>query len=179
MPHLEWRPVTIGPDPRSPAITTSVTAEEAERLGKLAAGRRVIEVGTAYGYSAIVMALGGAEHVTTIDTHASLPTREVMQANLTAYGVASRVRVIVEDSADALRWLAASQYGLVFIDGDHLAESVRRDVELALPLVEPGGILAVHDYGEDCVRDVQLVLDELFPGGPDEVTVTLWQKTLS
>jgi len=179
MPHLEWRPVTIGPDPRNPAITTSVEKAEADRLGELAAGRRCLEVGSGYGYTAIVMALAGAVDVATIDHHDALPTLGVMQANLLAYGVTDQVRVLVGDSAVVLPRLAAERFGLIFIDGDHLADSVRSDVGLSLPLLEPGGILAVHDYGEDCVRDVQLVLDELFPGGPDEVTVTLWQKTLS
>lgn len=38
-----------------------------------------------------------------------------------------------------------------------------------------GGILACHDYGEDCCcAGVREALDGLFPAGPDELTGSLF-----
>jgi hypothetical protein len=39
----------------------------------------------------------------------------------------------------------------VYIDGDHEFESVKQDIELWLPKVKRGGILAGHDYGASWV----------------------------
>jgi predicted O-methyltransferase YrrM len=36
---------------------------------------------------------------------------------------------------------------LVFIDGDHEEEAVKKDIELYLPLLKPEGMIAGHDYG--------------------------------
>ncbi len=37
------------------------------------------------------------------------------------------------------------QYDLIFIDGDHTYEGVRKDFEMYGPLITPGGIIAFHD----------------------------------
>ena len=147
--HLPWRDVAPGD---GPAISTSVTAAEAAELARLAEGRDVLEVGSAFGYSAVVMALTGAR-VTAVDPHTWLPaSHEVMTANLEAYGVADRVTVVREASQEALPWLAkeGTRFGLVFVDGDHSEAAARHDIRWALQLLDPGGTLAVHDVGETC-----------------------------
>lgn len=178
--HLDWRAVQVSPGPHSPAFATSIHGDEADRLAALASGRRCLEIGSAYGYSAVVMAAAGAVHVTAVDNHASLPTRQVMEANVAACGSAHLITMVVADCADAFPQMAAAgeRFGLVFVDGDHGHDLVIRDIRLALSVLEPGGILAVHDYGEDCCPGVAEAVDELFPDGPDEVTVTLWQKVI-
>jgi len=65
-------------------------------------------------------------------------------------------------------------FGLVFIDGDHGAAAVMADVEAARKVLASGGVLACHDYGEDCCcPGVRAALDALFPGGPSEQVDTL------
>ena len=159
-----------------PAISTSVTEAEAATLARLAAGRQVLEVGSASGYSAVVMALGGAEAVTAVDPHTWIGgSYEAMLANLAAYGVADRVEIIREPSQTVLPWLAREQlqFGLVFIDGDHSADAARHDLRWALELLEPGGVLAVHDYAESCCcPGVREAADGMFAEG-GEVTDTL------
>jgi predicted O-methyltransferase YrrM len=163
--HLPWRDVAPGD---GPAIPTSVTAAEAAELARLAEDRTVLEVGSAYGYSAVVMALTGAS-VTAVDPHAWIGgSREAMAANLAAYGVAARVEVIAEPSQQALPRLAEEgrRFGLVFIDGDHSAEGARHDLRWALQLLDAGGTLAVHDYLEDCCcPGVRAAADGLLDGG--------------
>lgn len=41
---------------------------------------------------------------------------------------------------------------LLFVDGDHEWEGVTKDLELYLPLLEPGGILVMHDTAYPPVR---------------------------
>lgn len=170
---LPWHDVAIGD---GPAISTSLTANESAALLELAAGEFVIEVGAAYGYSAILMAQV-AEHVVSIDPHmgyGSVPdSLAIMQANLEAYGVCGWVSMMTGKQAyDALELLAEidSRPGLVFIDGDHREHAVRADVTTAL---EMSPRVACHDYGEESCPDVRKVLDSL-DVTPTRIIDTLW-----
>lgn len=171
--HLPWHDAAPGP---GPVISTSVTGREAAQLTRLAAGRQVLEIGAAYGYSACVMALAGAERVTSVDPHQWIPqSLETMLANLGFYGVSDQVDIIREPSQQAMPWLerTGARFGLIFIDGDHGAPAARHDLRAALGLLEPGGVLAVHDYLEDCCcPGVREAADDVFPEGGD-VTDTL------
>ena len=163
--HLPWRDVAPGD---GPAISTSVTAVEAAELARLAEGREVLEVGSAFGYSAVVMALTGSR-VTAVDPHTWLPESfEVMTGNVAAYGVAGRVEIMRAVSQFVLPRLAdeGARFGLVFVDGDHSAEAARHDIRWALQLLDAGGTLAVHDYLEDCCcPGVRAAADGLLEGG--------------
>ena len=124
----------------------------------------------------MMMALAGGQ-VTAIDAHSWIPgSLETMTANMAAYGVADRVAILCETSCSAMPRLAAGEasFGLIFVDGDHQAEPVRHDVGWALRLLAPRGVLACHDYGEDCCcPGVRQALDELLPEG-GELTNSLF-----
>ncbi len=168
--HLPWRDMPVGDDGLT--VSTSLTEGETEELARLAAGRDVLEIGSAYGYSAVTMALAGAVHVTAVDPHAWLGSHDAMLANLDKAGVADRVTMVRAASPGALDGLGP--FGLVFIDGDHGAAAVMADVEAARKLLAPGGVLACHDLGEDCCcPGVRQALTALFPAGPDEIAGTL------
>ena len=169
--HLPWRGMPVGDD--GLMVSTSLTGNETAALAGLAAGRDVLEIGSAFGYSAVTMALAGATHVTAVDPHVWLGSHEAMLANLDKAGVADRVTVVRAASPDALGGLG--EFGLVFIDGDHGAAAVMADVEAARKVLAPGGVLAVHDYGEDCCcAGVRQALDALYPAGPSEQVDTLF-----
>ena len=159
------------------AIPTSVQPEEAAALAALAGGRRVLEIGSAFGYSACVMALAGAREITAVDPHSWIAGSEAaMRANLAACKADRKVTVIAKTSFDALPEIAASgrKFGLVFVDGDHAAHAVRHDGDWAARLLEPGGTIAFHDYGEDCCcPGVREALDSMYPEG-GKVTGTLF-----
>jgi predicted O-methyltransferase YrrM len=168
--HLPWRglPPAEGAQP----ISTSLTVNEAAALAELATGRDVLEVGSAFGFSACVMALAGARHVTAVDPHGWLNSYDAMRANLAACGVSDQVTIVRAGSPGALDGLGP--FGLVFIDGDHGAAAVMADVEAARKVLASGGVLACHDYGEDCCcPGVRYALDALFPAGPSEQVDTL------
>ena len=182
---MTWlnRELTLDDGSEGPAIFSSVTPEETLALQQHARGRRVLELGSAYGYSACAMALGGAEHITAVDLHTphltnlnAGDTLEVMEANLSACGVADRVTVIRQDTGHALAAMRAAgeKFAMVFIDADHDEIPFRRDLAGALALIPPGGILACHDYRSPSEPDIAKVLDELYPQGPSALTGSLW-----
>jgi predicted O-methyltransferase YrrM len=177
---LPWRPVLLAPGP-VPAISTSVTEAETAKLQELAAhATDILEVGSAFGYSAIAMALANpAAHVTAIDPHNQLGShpiaggsREVMAGNLEAYGVADRVTMLVTTSQQALPGLELGSFDLVFIDADHVEAAVAHDVTWALKLLRGGGVLACHDWEEWTCPGVKAALEKLL-GPPPELTDTL------
>jgi hypothetical protein len=103
--HMPWRDVSLG---EGPFISTSVTVREAAELAGFAGGQAVLEIGSAFGYSAVMMALAGGQ-VTAIDPHSWIPgSPETMTANVAAYGVAGRVAILCETSYSAMRRLTAS-----------------------------------------------------------------------
>jgi predicted O-methyltransferase YrrM len=166
---LTWQPTVLDGHP----IDTSLTERETEALRDLAAGKRLLEIGSAFGYSAIVMAQV-AKHVTAVDPHAGeLPdSLEIMQANLALFDVAHVVTIVRDCSQNALPAMLAegSRFEFVFIDGNH-GEQVQGDVELSRKLLEPGGHFAVHDYYEEDFPEIARVLDAL---EPVKIVDTLW-----
>lgn len=137
-----------------PAIATAVTAAEAAELGVLAAGKTVLELGSFFGFSTIVMA-SVADMVYSVDWHqgdehaGQYDTWNDFRANLQGYGVKDRVHAVkgrFEEEVPKLYEQGVRVDG-AFLDGQHDAVSVRRDLDLALTLVKPGGWVAFHDYG--------------------------------
>lgn len=50
------------------------------------------------------------------------------------------------DSSTVLRGLT-EKFDYIYIDGDHSYEGAKADIEAAIPLLAPGGILLIDDYG--------------------------------
>jgi predicted O-methyltransferase YrrM len=139
---------------------SSITEAESSRLAKLARGKFVLEIGTAFGYSACVMAREDATSVLTVDPHegygsmyGSLPTA---RANIRSTEVDDRVILIIGESVDVVPQFsrAGVEFDLVFIDGDHRFDACSVDLALSWAVLAPGGWIAVHDVGEDTCPDV-------------------------
>lgn len=145
-------------------------------LAQVAGARRVLEVGTLAGYSAIwfARAVGAEGRVTTVELdprHA-----EVARENFERAGVADRVDVEVGPALDVLARLAeqgVEPYDLVFIDADKA--NMPAYLELSLHLTRAGGVIvgdnvvrggAVIDQGNDD-PSVQGVRDFLHAIGTD------------
>lgn len=172
-----WVTTRIGDGPE---ILTAIQQVEADELARLAAGKDVLEIGSAMGYSAIVMALAGGR-VTGIDSHLGDnwlgDTLGIMQSNMAAHGV--DVEIIAEMDTAALPRLCEEgrRFDLVFVDAGGGYDEVKFDVEWALKLLKPGGSIAVHDYGHVGYTDKKKVCDELFPDGPTKLVYSLFVKT--
>ena len=74
-------------------------------------------------------------------------TLDLFLRNLERYGVRDEVVVHVAKSTEVLPLMAPRSFDLVFIDAMHQPEPVLEDLELSLPLLREGGVLAAHDYG--------------------------------
>ena len=176
--HLDWRNMypPFWTRPHSPPVYTSLTHMEAAELYFLAEDRRhVLEIGSAYGYSAITIATA-TDRITSVDPHTLCPdSLEIMINNLEAYRVRDRVTMYLAKFEDVTETFKDKgyTYDLIFIDGDHSYESVIYDVTYAADLLAHDGVLAVHDYLEDCCPDVQRALDEIFPDGPTQIVDSL------
>ena len=74
-------------------------------------------------------------------------------------GAAGRITQLLGDSA-TFEWSPYDgRAGLVFVDGSHAYEYVRKDSQTAMRLVAKGGIVLWHDYGR--WEGVSRALDEL------------------
>lgn len=174
MIKLEWRLVQPSSTRSGPQISTSLTQNEANALAYLASGKDVLEIGSAYGYSAIVMALAGAASIYAVDPHTWIHgSHEVMTSNVNAYNLSSVVTIRANDSFNVMPELVAEGrlFDLVWIDGDHEAPTVAHDVSLALKLLKPTGYLACHDYDEATCPGVRVALDAWKP--PTKIVDTL------
>jgi predicted O-methyltransferase YrrM len=139
-----------------------LTEEQARRLFERAAdARRIVEIGSFRGRSAIVMALAappGAELV-AIDPHAGNDRgpqeieadaergeddNRAFLANLDRAGVAERVRHVRLPSQDALG-AVTGELDLLYVDGAHRYGPARDDLARWGERVRPGGRMLVHD----------------------------------
>jgi predicted O-methyltransferase YrrM len=164
--RLPWRLID--------GISTSLTAPETAKLRELAKDALVLEIGSAYGHSAINMAQAGAKLVVAIDPHAgeNPDSLDRMVANIAVHGLQDRITIWCAKSAMVLPLLEPRIFDLVFIDGDHSEDAVANDVRHAWRLLKSGGTLAAHDHGEDSCPGVKAALDAWRK--PDEVIDTLW-----
>lgn len=159
MIKLEWRHVAPGD---GPAVPTSLTANEIEALKALAPGSYILEIGSAYGYSAVSMALAGG-HVTAVDVHSWIPgSLETMTQLVASYGVIGGVDIMVDDSRVMMPDLVKQgrTFDLVWIDGDHEEATVAQDVHWGRQLLKSTGTLACHDYDEATCPGVKAALDK-------------------
>ena len=86
-------------------------------------------------------------------------------------------RDVIPCVGDSLVWAeifsqANMRFKLVFIDANHDAEAVRKDILAWWPLVEVGGILCGHDYG--IYPGVNKAVDYSFAGKHKRYGLTLW-----
>jgi len=63
------------------------------------------------------------------------------------------------------------KFDFIFIDAIHEYEAVKADIAKALELIEPGGIIAGHDYAPGWFGVMQAV-DEVFP--QKQVSESIW-----
>jgi predicted O-methyltransferase YrrM len=170
--HLPWRAIEVDGHP----ILTSLTDNEAAKLRSLAPGQRILEVGSAYGFSACVMGLAGPESILAVDPHTWIAgSGGTMAANLDRYGLSEKVEIRSKTFYAVAPALVAAKakFSFIFIDGDHSYSAIHYDATEALKLIEPGGTIAVHDVEETCCcPDVKRAVAATL-GDPDEMVDTM------
>ncbi len=111
-------------------------------LAELVGARRILEIGTLGGYSAINLARGMAEEGTLISLEIDERHARVARNNIEHAGLARKVEIRVGDAGELLAELAAGGEGpfdLVFIDADK--EGYPEYLEWSLRLSRPGSLI--------------------------------------
>ncbi len=113
--------------------------------------RRVLEIGTANAGTLYLLAWATAPDASLLSLDIRTYDPDHRRLIESFAGGKRRVLLMQADShLDATRDAVARHFGgegidVLFIDGDHSGESVRRDYELYAPLVRAGGLVAFHD----------------------------------
>jgi predicted O-methyltransferase YrrM len=112
--------------------------------------RRILEIGTANGGTLYLLTWATAPKARLL----SLDIRDFDPARLRlfeSFAHAGKKVVVMqgdshlETTRDAVARFFGDPIDVLFIDGDHSGESVRRDYELYSPLVRTGGLIVFHD----------------------------------
>ncbi len=114
-------------------------------LVKLMGARRIVEIGTFTGYSALAMALAGEARITAADVS------EVWTAIARKYwkkaGVAGRIELLLKPGVDVIRDLLAAgeagRFDLMFIDADKPSYDIY--YEGGLKLLRAGGVILIDN----------------------------------
>jgi predicted O-methyltransferase YrrM len=107
----------------------------------------ILEIGTAYGYSAAVMAFAAPQaQIITINPKES----EYVQA-LYNLAVFPGVTVLNKTSREILKTCIEPVYDVVFVDGDHREQGVGLDCHF-WKYVNYGGTILFHDYSPEGSR---------------------------
>jgi caffeoyl-CoA O-methyltransferase len=123
-------------------------------FSKMQRPRRILEIGTYTGYSAICLAEGLADDGTlvTIDVNADL--EEMVLRYFELAGLGDRARMVVGDAREVIAALDGP-FDLVFIDADK--ENYCNYLDLVLPKMRSGGlILADNVLWSGMVLDPQI-----------------------
>ena len=156
---------------------------ELETLATLAQGRNVIvEIGSWEGRSACAMAANSNATIFCVDAwiehpqggfEATLDTFAKFRENTRRY---PKVIPIVGESvrvADAMHRVGIFKADMVFIDASHDFDSVSADIRSWWTLINWGGVLCGHDYGDPNWPGVKQAVDMRF-GGQVEIKDSIW-----
>jgi predicted O-methyltransferase YrrM len=111
-------------------------------LAEMVGARRVLEVGTLGGYSAVNLARGMAEDGVLISLELDERHAEVARQNVERAGLGERVEIRVGDARELLARIADNGEGpfdVVFIDADK--EGYPEYLEWAMRLTRPGSLI--------------------------------------
>jgi len=110
-------------------------------LVRATGARRILEIGTAIGYSTLCLARGSEEaHVVTIDIDPERQARA--RAFLARAGVAERVEMVTGAALDILAKLSGP-FDFAYIDA--VKTEYRRYLDLILPILKVGGTIVADN----------------------------------
>jgi predicted O-methyltransferase YrrM len=105
--------------------------------------KSVLEIGTLFGYSSILMARAMPVDGRLVTLEVNPMHADVAQQNLERAGVAEKVWIMRGPAAETLESLRGQIFDLVFIDADK--DSYPRYLELSLHLVRSGSIIVADN----------------------------------
>jgi caffeoyl-CoA O-methyltransferase len=121
--------------PPTGALLTVLTAA--------AGAQRVVEVGTAIGVSTLYIARALPEDGVIVSFEVDRERHEAARDYLDRAGVGARADLRLQDAGEGLAGLEPGSFDMAFLDG--LKGDYPRHLELALPLLRPGGLVVVDN----------------------------------
>jgi len=149
----------------------------------------IVEIGTFYGTSAVVLAENTSGEVYCVDDWTGgtdYTAISLMAANNDTWentydqcikntANLRNVHIIRKSSLDAANLFSGiKQFDMVFIDASHDYESVKKDIEAWRPLLSAGGLLCGHDFNEALPGVEQAVKECLGPSGYRRAAGYIW-----
>lgn len=125
-------------------------------LARLAGARRILELGTLGGYSAICLARALPEGGKLVSLELDPRHAEVARRNIDRAGLTAKVEVRVGPAASSLQAMADARepaFDLAFIDADK--EAYPDYLAQVFPLVRPGGVILADNTLPRSVLDPQ------------------------
>lgn len=172
---------------KQPKLEGMIGDLEAELLTRLASEVDegcIVEIGSWRGMSTIALAKGARVPVYAIEPHEHFvgvlggtfgpDDRRAFFENLLQAGVVEQVR-LVNLSSEVVTPGWQLPVGLLWIDGDHRYEAVRRDFECWAPHLR--GKVALHDAIQPTLGPTQLI-EELLAGGFELIEFVQGTKVL-
>ena len=185
LPRVAWREVLrcrpirlVETDKADGNVNLAELAILAQAAAAIPAGSSVVEIGTFDGRTTLNLAVNAnAARVFTLDlppderaafalapgerqyVDKPQPGARFRACSPAWQEAAQRITQLLGDSATVDWTPYAGRAGLVFVDGSHAYDYVRKDSETAMRLVATGGFVLWHDYGR--WEGVSRALDEL------------------
>lgn len=95
-------------------IVHKETAKFLEFMVNVKKPLKILELGTAIGYSAILMALNSKANITTVDRNESMIEKAAQ--NIKKFGLDDRIEILNGECIDVLKGLNKEEYDIIFID---------------------------------------------------------------
>ncbi|MEX2243161.1 MAG: O-methyltransferase [Fimbriimonadaceae bacterium] len=142
-------------------------------FARMVGARRILEIGTLGGYSAIWLARALPPDGKLVTLEMEPKHAEVAGRNIARAGVADRVEIVLGPAIESLPKLEGP-FDMAFIDADK--QSTREYFEWAMKLVRPGGVIVVDNVvrggkvaqgeADEMVAGIRRFFDALpgFPG---------------
>lgn len=130
----------------------------------------VVEIGSAWGRSALILAKACVGPVHCLDIWAPyediwggsetfIPLQD-FQRNLRNHGMSERIIIVQGESRQSASWWR-KPIRLLFVDGSHKGEDAYHDIVVFGKFVIPEGLIVCHDYG--IVPEVRDAIDRAAP----------------
>lgn len=179
------------------SIKSQVHPDEVQllfRLAKEVSRGCILEVGSYRGRSTVALALG-SQHGSNVPVYAVEPHEEFTGVFGGRFGPGDRCEffknMIRTKCARTVRLINVSSevvskgwdkpIGLLWIDGDHRYEAVKRDFECWEPYVLPQGLVAFHDSLDENIGPAKVIKEALSSGKYQKLyqicVTTVLQKT--
>lgn len=123
-------------------LSGSVQGELLKILAGLCGARRILEIGSFTGYSAVCMALALPEGGTVDSLEINDELEDLMREGWERAGVSDRIILHIGDAKETLKTMEGP-FDMAFIDANK--REYKEYYELILPLLRPGGLIVADD----------------------------------